>query len=308
MAFHIEDIKKFIDEYFKDNKSDIKVINSKIKTEKIIVSKDLYILQNQLEEIASEQGVNIRLNPSVFSEGILASIDKSADNHFKAVDYQYNLFYHLTLNYDLNISLFEYINSFVNSYKKQLSFNDIKITESGATRIFTNLRFALNDLRNLGLIHRKGKEGNRVNIPTLFGLLVLIYLLNNDEYFNKKTIYKTPLELKLKNYSSDYYPSYFTYDNILINAIKRIKEVDIMEILGSLPNEIDDKSKEIIREISNRYSTFVLSFLEISAEGIKIKNKSESVIKDFVKLVENEKDYPQIHGRLLSMIKEFKTK
>jgi len=308
MAFHIEDIKMFIAEYFKDNKSDIKVINSKIKSEKIIVSKDLYILQNQLQEIASEQGINVRLNPSVFSEGILVSIDRSSDEHFKAVDYQYNLFYHLTLNYDLNISLFEYINSFVDFYKEQLSFNDIKITESGATRIFTNLRFALNDLRNLGLIHRKGKEGNRINIPTLFGLLVLIYLLNNDEYFNKKSIYKTPLELKLKNYNSNYYPSYFAYDNILINAIKRIKEVDIMEILGSLPNDIDDKSKEIVREIASRYSTFVLNFLEVSSEGIKAKKNSESLIKEFVKLVENEKDYPQIHGRLLRMIKEFKKK
>ncbi|MBK7967306.1 MAG: hypothetical protein IPK10_19865 [Bacteroidetes bacterium] len=112
--------------------------------------------------------------------------------------------------------LFEYINSFVYFYKEQLSFNDIKITESRLQGFLLNLRFALNDLRNLGLIIVKEKEGNRVNIPSLFGLLVLIYLLNNDEYFNKKTIYKTPLELKLKNYGSEYYPSYFAYDNILL--------------------------------------------------------------------------------------------
>ncbi|MBL0081453.1 MAG: hypothetical protein IPP37_02975 [Saprospiraceae bacterium] len=60
-------------------------------------------------------------------------------------------------------------------HKAELSWKDIEITSSGATRCMTNIRFALNSLRAIELIEHNDKVNKRSFQPTLLGEMIFYY-------------------------------------------------------------------------------------------------------------------------------------
>ena len=70
--------------------------------------------------------------------------------------------------------------------KDKLTYSDLIITQSGATRCYTNLRFAINELRKRGLIHSTIVDEyistRRSLLPTPFGYYIALQLGNLTEH------------------------------------------------------------------------------------------------------------------------------
>lgn len=162
------DIQTFINLLFQlDN---IAVDNSKISnTEKLKVLKNLYLFENYIHSARVKLNLP-QLDNKYYSESIIQSFTRQIpqeesnnrktfvfNDYLRAIDYQYYLLGFLLLENNHikpgNLMLHQIISNFLERIKTDsLKYEDIIRTESGATRCQTNLRFAMQSLRDPGLI------------------------------------------------------------------------------------------------------------------------------------------------------------
>ena len=115
--------------------------------------------------------LNLLLDPVIHSDSISDSFDKET-KPFTPNDYCLAFFDFLNVQKNEKLDLFALIDKFIEQHKSELNWQDIVITASGATRCKTNLRFALKQLRGIGLIEKIDQEGKRIFFPTQQGELV----------------------------------------------------------------------------------------------------------------------------------------
>jgi hypothetical protein len=141
--------------------------------EEIYVKQLIYLLEGEIEKVKIKHKLS-SYNAKIFSERIAKSFfwverdlfDYQAAENAKAItamDYQYWLLVFLLTRYNelykKDYTLFEIIDKFVDFHKENsLTFADVTITESGATRCKTNLRFAISSLKEMGLVKLYEKE------------------------------------------------------------------------------------------------------------------------------------------------------
>lgn len=149
------------------------------KGNSIQVNKSLYELESFLVNLRKEEGANERIDTTIEAPNILLTFEKSSvANAYTPNDYQYYLLHHLAMEYHPDKSLYNLIDSFVEKYKTGFSRSDIIITNIGATRCKTNIRFALNNLRYWGLVINHDEKKKRSWSPSLLGLVTLLNISN----------------------------------------------------------------------------------------------------------------------------------
>jgi len=126
------------------------------------ILKKVYVLENYIQK-AKEQLKLKQLDNQYYSESILKSFSVTDIRGYSAIDYQYYLLGFLLLEHKNtnpgDLMLHQIIKKFVNRVKNDsLSYLDIERTASGATRCHTNLRFAMQFLRDEGLVKERSVE------------------------------------------------------------------------------------------------------------------------------------------------------
>jgi len=282
-------------------------LNEKIKV--------LFQLSQCIGEQQEKNGL-AHLDSRIYSENIINSLSNEVTNFFRPIDYQYNFLIFLINNYSAEKELNEYINEFIDKFKKEFTAKDIEITATGATRCKTNIRFAVKALRELGLLDKKDRYGNRSLRPSLMGLL-LIYYIHNQELHNgipiEQKLYKTPNSLKViksdKNTKLDRYKPSVLFDPNLIEGIKKLKDVGKQyNLLNYIQQKIPkgtftDDTRKSFEKLFNEYTNYILENIEYNEEGLivksKIGNKALKMINEYEKLEESDRFY----FKLLALLK-----
>lgn len=263
-----------------------------------------YSIQLYLESLKQEFKIEEHINTSILLESsIRASDNTSFKTAFHRVDYQYNFLYHLA-KYNLpGKSLVDLIDSFIATYRGQFKLSDVIITKSGATRCITNIRFALNDLRHLGLVLSRNKDNKRIQTPSILGLVALLNIKLCTAEFRNKAYYKAFNSLPLKE-NIPRLPDYYTYDPILIDSIQMFQtqpEYIYRYLHLQHDNALSNEEKKILEQIINQYIDFVQEELEITEEGIKRKkdfNKKSAEYQE--KLLSIEQGNEELHSKLFN--------
>lgn len=126
--------------------------------------------------------------------------------YFRPLDYQFSFLIFLFLNYEKHnkSDLRVVIDDFLDKVKSQFTINDIVRTETGAVRCKTNIRFAVNRLRELGLLNYYDKDVKRNWSPTLLGFIVCCYAVMEKPFKEDVSgIYGLSYLDKNKNYMLD---------------------------------------------------------------------------------------------------------
>jgi hypothetical protein len=146
-------------------------INHSNKKDRFSLNAEVFEFQAYIATRLKNFDVNLLLNSSINSQSITSSFDKEV-RPFSPDEYCLAFFDFLNVQKDHRLELYQLIDLFIEEHKEELNWQDIVITASGATRCRTNLRFALNRLRRIGLIQKQSQGGKRVFLPTLSGELV----------------------------------------------------------------------------------------------------------------------------------------
>ena len=259
------------------------------KNDVIHINSSVLQLEHWLLVWRKEHKLNERIDASIISDNILKNIvSDSSDKAFQPKDYQFNFLFFLARNYSPKSDLHKLIDSFVNKFKEQFSFADIIITSTGATRCKTNIRFALNELRNMGLVLSKDIDSNRSWSPSIPGLVAMLNIqyqtgLGNLTFIDKIEKQLRPVKKVIK-YSG------LPYDATLYDSIQMFKEETYLyEFLNWLSNE-DEAEKEFIEDIIKRYLDFTSEAIEINKNGLKLTKQFKDLSSTFQKeLFENHK-------------------
>jgi len=173
----IEILKLQLDDFFERSNQDTHT--SVINKEKKYFNKSLFELEKYLYDLKKQYNVNQDIDCSIASPNILDSFSKSPD-FYGSDDYLLSFLVFLAMQQDHNAdNLLECMDKYFDTVKDKLTFSDVITTATGATRCYTNLRFALNRLRNFGLVHSTTKINytySRSLLPTPFGYLIALYV------------------------------------------------------------------------------------------------------------------------------------
>jgi hypothetical protein len=153
----------------------------------------VFELQSHLRKELEKRSINLNINPSIYSDEISKSMrsgDSSSYTKKSDKDLMFPFLNYLCEYYNGHYKLVDYIQDFTITHSNQLVWEDIFMTQSGATRIYTNLRFALNHLRNLGLIRREDENGKSDIEPSVLGYLFYQIIGIKDENRIKNKILK----------------------------------------------------------------------------------------------------------------------
>lgn len=181
----IETVKSLLDEFFKQSIGDAKQLFMSSR-EVGTFSRSLFEIEKHLYDLKKEHGINQRINPGIISDNIIKSF-KGHQRAFNAGDYTTSLLIFLAIQKEHSAERFlTVMDSYFDCVKDKLTYADLVVTSSGATRCYTNLRFALNDLRNRGLIYKEIYNPRYVRqrslLPTSFGYFVALRISNLTEY------------------------------------------------------------------------------------------------------------------------------
>ena len=168
-----QDLLKDVLDLIEQHKTKATQLNSPLPPANIDLQQILklfYLVEAEL--VAHKSALHLpTLNPTIQSTGIVASFDRNPmrdlgfiphDDYFRPLDYQYYFLAHL-LRFnsqieDTRFSLHEVIDIFIKNASQSLQYEDILVTASGRTRCDTNLRFCVQQLRDIGLLKVKKKK------------------------------------------------------------------------------------------------------------------------------------------------------
>ena len=229
------------------------------------INKTIYEIQNHFNSELNRYNINTKLNESIISDSILKSFEHSKYGSHKPNYYAFPFLKFICLNYRPSEELNLYIDGFLNQYKDQLSWNDLVITKTGATRAKTNIRFALHFLRDLNLIHHKNKLDKRTISPTVLGQLIVLYL----HFLNKKF---KPLVHPEEKISFDG----LCHFNARLNTLKNPEELkDFLEYIHR-EHKLSEEDKVKVKNYLLLFIEIILNNIQISKTGVKFdKNMNE---------------------------------
>lgn len=265
---------------------------------KLELTKLLYLIESDLTEIKTKLNLPL-INSSIRSESVVKSFQRIEEysqifqehdiifnNFLRQNDYQYWLLIFLLLkNNEIrskNLSLYQIIDEFISRIQSE-SFNleDIEYTGSGATRCITNIRFAFNDLKELGLVSLYDRENKNSWTLTFVGFFIAasfcLYPVDKDE---------KPLSKKLTHFHQSTY-----YHKINRFLLDRTKDLSNPEYFKNIVHEIkldSLKLKELERgpEIFEDYYKSLISIFE-KEKNDKARTKK---LADYLKILDTK--YP----------------
>ncbi len=259
------------------------------KDDIIHINSSVLQLEHWLLMWRKEHKLNERIDASIISNNILKNIaSASSDKAFQAKDYQFNFLFFLARNYSPKSDLHKLIDSFVDKFKEQFSFADIIITSTGATRCKTNIRFALNELRNMGLVLSKDIDNNRSLSPSIPGLVAMLNIqyqgaLGRAGFIDKIEEQLLPVK-KVNRYAG------LPYDATLYDAIQMFKEETYLYEFLHWLRDVDKTEKEFIEGIIKRYMDFTSEAIEIKENGLRLTKQFKDLSSTFQKeLFDNHK-------------------
>lgn len=161
-----------------------------------LANRAIFEIESFLVQLRKEYEINSRLDTTIVSDSILNDFSKSdAATSFRSGDYQYSFLHHLACEFTPGADLYKLIDSFIEKFKAQFGLADIVITNTGATRCKTNIRFALNTLRDFGLVLSRDGENKRSWCPSVIGLATLLNIEYNKPDSLKWKYYREPSQL-----------------------------------------------------------------------------------------------------------------
>jgi hypothetical protein len=221
----------------------------------------LFELQSHLRKELEKRSVNLNLNPSIYSEEISNSMLKERPLSYTKKtdkDLMFPFLYYLCENYNGQDKLVDYIEGFTSTYSNQLVWEDIVMTQSGATRIYTNLRFALNQLRNIGLVRREDEKGKTDVEPSVLGYLFYMVIGMKEENKGKNQILKY-----------EYYSIY----NSLIEFKDALKEHDNHKNIEIKYPKLYYRYRENLHLIADAFNELFIKTSIFKDSGISIPDK-----------------------------------
>lgn len=283
----------------------------------------IYQVESDLTSIKTKLNLP-KLNPYITSNSVLNSfkrVDEYKDlfeqenitfnNYFRQNDYQYWLSIFLLMKYneiiEKRLSLFEIIDLFLERIKdKSLNLEDIELTDSGATRCKTTLRFTIYDLKNIGLLNIYDAEHNKSWTLSFFGFFVAASFCL-DPIDNERK----PLSSKITrfNQSTWYFKinkhiweriNQLTTHNYWAQLIGRITRDNLtLENLKSGP-EIFKEYLDKIKEMENTTLSDKRKFKELGSflEELNEKYNLDSYMKDLSSKYDAEAWFEEIKREL----------
>jgi hypothetical protein len=225
------------------------------------INKYVFELQSHLRLELEKRSINLNLNPSIYSEAISSSMASEESSFYSKKtdkDLIFPFLYYLCENYNGQEKLVDYIEGFANTYCGQLTWEDIIMTQSGATRIYTNLRFALNHLRNLGLVRREDENGKSDVEPTVLGYLFFQIIGMKKDNNSKSQI------LKYDQYS-------------ILNSLNEFKDLlkdkENLNLLEIKYPKLHQRYKENLGLILDAFFKLFLETTVFKESGISIPEK-----------------------------------
>jgi hypothetical protein len=232
----IDILKLQLDDFFE--RSNQETHTSVINKEKKYFNKSLFELEKHLYDLKKQYNVNQDIDCSIASPNILDSFSKSPD-FYRSDDYLLSFLVFLAIQKDHNAdNLLECMDKYFDTVKDKLTFSDVITTATGATRCYTNLRFALNRLRNFGLVHSSVKinyDYSRSLLPTPFGYLLALYVSELKEEDVNRLLDNT------------YTKPSFNFYNLLLTFKKDTANF----INKTLANALNEELTDLIESIRN---------------------------------------------------------
>lgn len=255
-------LKLQLDDFFERSKP--QTISKIINKEEFYFNKSLFELEKHLFDLKVRYHVNQNLNPNINSDHILSSFNNGT-TFFRSKEYALSFLVFLTMQdkHDAE-ELFDVLERYITQIKEKLTFHDITTTDTGATRCYTNLRFALKELRKYGLIYSytTGHEKYfRSLLPTPVGYLISL-MVNLPKKFDvachlpthgdSSNRFVTPLYTALNDIRQD--PG-----NVVTKLIEKYSGI----------RELEDT----LRRILDDYCESVLQFIELTDKGLRVDEK-----------------------------------
>ena len=247
----------------------------------------IYLVEDELERIKKKHQLP-SYNAKIFSERIAKSFfwvdrdifsneDKESGRAISPMDYQYWLMVFLLTHYNElykgGYSLFEIVDQFVEYHKlHSLTAADIFITDTGATRCKTNLRFAISSLKEMGLVKLYDKDEKEKS-----------WMLTYPGFFTAASICIDHDKRRLNPLSGsipDFHVSrYFKIDQWLLERMIKLGDPDYFgEILKFVAQDVlEFKELQKGSEIFKEYCDFLQNLTIRKAEQPKQTHETEEI-------------------------------
>lgn len=247
----------------------------------------IYLIEGELERIKKKHQLP-SYNAKIFSERIAKSFfwvdrdifsneNKESGRAISPMDYQYWLMVFLLTHYNElykgGYSLFEIVDQFVEYHKlHSLTAADIFITDTGATRCKTNLRFAISSLKEMGLVKLYDKDEKEKS-----------WMLTYPGFFTAASICIDPDKRRLNPLSGsipDFHVSrYFKIDQWLLERMIKLGDPDYFgEILKFVAQDVlEFKELQKGSEIFKEYCDFLQNLTIRKAEQPKQTHETEEI-------------------------------
>jgi|GEM_PF-2845718 len=294
-------IKTFVEEHSKESTT----VHSK-SGEQFLANKAIFELESYLVRLRNDYKINARIDTSIFSQNILAHFSSvDAGNAFSSIHYEYNFLHHLAASYAPKKDLHTLIDEFITKFKEQFTLADIVLTATGATRCKTNIRFALNNLRDFGFVISKDKNDKRSWSPSVIGLVALLNIELCKPESEKWNYYREPQRLySLGN--NKYLNPNAVGDPLLLHSISYFKQPDFLYCYLTWKREIalDESEKVLLENILDQYVEFRHEGLALSKNGVKQTDKFKELSKEFqLKLFNIQDNNPELLEKLFKHFK-----
>lgn len=262
------------------------------KGDKVNLNKAIYEIQHHFIQELKERNINVKLNDEIYSVNILKSFGSTIPFH-KPEEYSFRFLKFLHNNYLPDIEVHDYIDYFIDEIKEELTWQDLIITATGATRCKTNIRFSVNLLRKLSLVRRKNKLDKRSCQPSILGQLIIIYL----DWINgvQNPISKPENSISIHGYNH--------FVSFLSGLLQPLNFNNFIRFLyENYPME--DEARKIVRSYMVEFVGIILKKGVITEDGIKISEELKNN-KDYSLFLEKvSNDYFLILPPVRTMIKK----
>jgi hypothetical protein len=308
MSFPPSDIESILRSFINENKTSFPESYNILNT--VDKFSNLCFLKSVIDDCMIKLVGKEELNFSLLSNSIqssLSSKDKNAPH--LAVDYQWLFLNYLIVNFKKSNGLIDYIDDFLKDNRNQLLIKDIGITKSGATRAKTHLRFAVNDLRNMGMIISKDINKKRSWQPSIMGVLILLCALVKPAL--QERFFKLKRSSLLPNGTNNteayiggvkYYDTRL-FDKKLLHLIREYRAPGAFYgvIAALLQVNVADHYKEMLEKLQDNYVDTVLEGLTILEKDVKKTKEFNSLSNKFHSYLANEE---KNHEELFKVLHE----
>lgn len=221
------------------------------------LNRSIYEIQHHLRAELERSNINTHLDSKIISNSILESFNRKNLTAYKPQHYAFPFLKYIYQHFSAGKELLTYIDDFIYQNREQLTWQDIVITESGATRCKTNIRFALKLLRDLNLTRSRNKSDKRTVMPTVIGQLIVHYM----DWVNATNEDARESEWNFAHSSYLHFSGHLNRLKdplVLTDFLQSVKEKLKLEAADSLK----------IDEYLTAFQEFILSALTITDKGI----------------------------------------